>query len=1132
MEPKDPKPASDQKGTEKLKKERHRNRRSKRESGTHDKGKIDGKDDNGLVDGNGTVERLFQPGAEGFLSTWREYFSNHKALLLVMDFHTLRITRKHRGSDTLFKCLSCDQTLTSLEEVNAHIQRYRHLCRLRANWLQYTIAKIFPSEPILEKLDEYLEEVIISSALTEDILVSRRAAYDKIRAAITEVWPGATLHLVGSSYHGLGLMDCDLNISLSFEDNDTTPIATSIAKLSVHLESSEEYHCFERHFNEEKKPPFMSFKLNGQLPCNIFILDNHSHRLAKLLKVYGEIDDRCRKLCVLFRKWAFVCAIDGQSEGFWPSHTIYLMVIYFLQQLNEPVLPVLHELIPPTNASSQLYDTPAVAEFLRDNWTTKNTSNVATLWCQMLRFYSQEFDPVNNLVCITQRQPKRRSTAGAAWSGKRIAVMDPYVPDKNVARTVSNSTIYDFMMHCLRTTAAYFSIPQCAEGPIFGYVRPHPRNDTVLNTPGYEEFLDVQLRLSHYIMRLIPHTDSNYNIEDQDEVPTILNKIASMKGLYVNICSFNMKDFDDLKKQSEPEFLHYKDLFLFPEDARYLMDRIKPEKLQYEFRYFCFAAGEEHPRCCIICAKNGHTQVSCPELMLEKLSEMPIIDDELTKLIDKVCYDVYHDSKPSSTDLAKKEDTLNFLQQYVAALFPDATLTLFGSSKNGFGLKNSDMDICLTFLNCPTSAGLPGGALNALFRHMKKCRDLRKLIHIQSAKVPIIKFLHLPSSLEGDISLYNILAQENTKLLGTYAEIDERVKILGYMVKKFAKVCNVGDASKGSLSSYCYILMMIYFLQRCSPPVIPVLQALPVTTEPLPKKFVDGCNTYFYDDISTLSNVWPDYKKNVKSPGQLWIEFLRFYTEEFDSENYVVSIRSPELVLKLEKRWFTKVFAIEDPFDHAHNLGSGLTRKMNLYIIKAFRSARSLFTSKLKANGKQTVVAAYFNEKILAKLEPPNDRGCRICKCIGHRARMCPQRHAPTSQKLKTEIENKNPGKDNTPAKNNQKNPGKEQIAPNERFTEGNQVLFSSHSKPKAANPGTSQATWLTLYANNKPTPSLKGPSQSYHPLPANSLPGERNAPYGIPPNQSARQAQHESYQHVMETLLKSKATQNQKTHK
>lgn len=44
-----------------------------------------------------------------------------------------------------------------------------------------------------------------------------------------------------------------------------------------------------------------------------------------------------------------------------------------------------------------------------------------------------------------------------------------------------------------------------------------------------------------------------------------------------------------------------------------------------------------------------------------------------------------------------------------------------------------------------------------------------------------------------------------------------------------SQICGVADASQGSFSSYAYILMVIHYLQRTSPPVVPVLQLVRCT---------------------------------------------------------------------------------------------------------------------------------------------------------------------------------------------------------------------------------------------------------------------------------------------------------------
>lgn len=116
-------------------------------------------------------------------------------------------------------------------------------------------------------------------------------------------------------------------------------------------------------------------------------------------------------------------------------------------------------------------------------------------------------------------------------------------------------------------------------------------------------------------------------------------------------------------------------------------------------------------------------------------------------------------------------------------------LNLFGSSVNGFGFQKSDMDICLRF-----STDEPPPELNMaekvieISNCLSKNPEIRKVMHVKWAKIPIVK-ITLPSlKLDADISIYNSLALRNSAMLATYGAIDERVKIMGYCIKVFAKV--------------------------------------------------------------------------------------------------------------------------------------------------------------------------------------------------------------------------------------------------------------------------------------------------------------------------------------------------------
>ncbi|XP_075218747.1 uncharacterized protein LOC142323247 [Lycorma delicatula] len=167
---------------------------------------------------------------------------------------------------------------------------------------------------------------------------------------------------------------------------------------------------------------------------------------------------------------------------------------------------------------------------------------------------------------------------------------------------------------------------------------------------------------------------------------------------------------------------------------------------------------------------------------------------------------------------------------------------------------------------------------------------------------------------------------------------------------------------------------------------------------PATERTLEGCNVYFFQDLDNLHKVWNGFRKNIKTAGQLWIEMLRFYTEEFDFVHNVISIRTSRLVTKENKNFNTMNIAIEDPFNSSHNLGSALSMSMNIHILRQFQGARCHFGRLLPPPAPaENKLEEIFFDSYVPEGEPPNDRGCRICKVIGHLARDCSknkQRHS------------------------------------------------------------------------------------------------------------------------------------------
>lgn len=86
---------------------------------------------------------------------------------------------------------------------------------------------------------------------------------------------------------------------------------------------------------------------------------------------------------------------------------------------------------------------------------------------------------------------------------------------------------------------------------------------------------------------------------------------------------------------------------------------------------------------------------------------------------------------------------------------------------------------------------------------------MERVVCVPHAKVPIVKFWDPELRLACDMNVNNTLALENTRMIKTYVEIDERVRPLAMIIKQWTKRRILNDAGETKLCVLSSILNLI-----------------------------------------------------------------------------------------------------------------------------------------------------------------------------------------------------------------------------------------------------------------------------------------------------------------------------------
>ncbi|XP_069794791.1 terminal uridylyltransferase 4-like isoform X3 [Narcine bancroftii] len=1009
-----------------------------------------------------------------------------------------------------YLCKLCLVHIENIQGAHKHIKEKRHKKNITEKQEENELRNIKPPTPDhLAALTSAVLHAAQQEGISDDDCQIRKNIVNEMEKIIQQHLPVCSLRLYGSCLTRFAFKTSDINVDVKFPSHLNQPDVL-IQVLDI-IKNSSLYSDVESDFHA-KVPIICCRDIKSGLLCKVSAGNDMACLTTNLLAALVKLEPRLIPLVLAFRCWARICHIDCQAEGGIPSYSFTLMVIFFLQQRQEPLLPAYlgswvegfdlkrideyhlkgiqndeyvlwehrpassgepkninsgdgknsnkidhrksnkkMESIEPNTPNSSLKEKQGIAAL---KFSSSHQVSLGDLWLELLKFYTLEFALEEYVICIRVKDLVSREHKN--WPKRRIAIEDPFALKRNIARSLNSQMVFEYILERFRTAYKYFASPQMKDGI---KVKPDARKkgkvynkkiakyeDYPGNSHQLQKGTAVESDLKEFSMNgEMINGSSNFGtlvftntcVESTEHVKRDLKCVSSPTGgITMNLlksdlgnkeagnctrdsgkrslgcnsveqCTRGFKLSDSSENCSKPAELKETGLasnslgnVVAPASLQSLSHKdncnwevpclegtnctascvlttsqtcttateahgcnvididnsSERGQLHYVFEKSILTNGKPPTIVCSICKRDGHSKSDCPE-DFKKIDLMPLppLTNKFKQILDLVCTKCYDELSPLEEQ--NREQTLASLERFIRKEFDDkARLCLFGSSKNGFGFRDSDLDICMTLEGHETAEKLNcKEIIEGLAKVLKKHPGLRNILPITTAKVPIVKFEHRQSGLEGDISLYNTLAQHNTRMLATYAAIDPRVKYLGYTMKVFAKIFDGQE---------------------------------------VPQRIVDGWNAFFFDDIEELKKRLPELGKNKESVGELWLGLLRFYTEEFDFKEYVISIRQKKLLTTFEKQWTSKCIAIEDPFDLNHNLGAGVSRKMTNFIMKAFINGRKLFGTPVYPHpGMETVCDYFFDSKILTDGElAPNDRCCRICGKIGHYMKDCPKR--------------------------------------------------------------------------------------------------------------------------------------------
>lgn len=176
-----------------------------------------------------------------------------------------------------------------------------------------------------------------------------------------------------------------------------------------------------------------------------------------------------------------------------------------------------------------------------------------------------------------------------------------------------------------------------------------------------------------------------------------------------------------------------------------------------------------------------------------------------------------------------------------------------------------------------------------------------------------------------ELNFNNVFGVLNSSFIRNYLLYESRALIMVNIIKEWSKRNQINGNHEGYLSSYCFSLMVIFFLQRIDPPVLPVISS----KANLRSIWIQDNHYYIENALLSQNSFKQSDNKDVISV--LLLKFFMFYESWFDNENYCIDITSKTEVIRnyditylnfFKEKSRKSVYCFIDPFDYSYNPGA------------------------------------------------------------------------------------------------------------------------------------------------------------------------------------------------------------------